>query len=88
MIDLEDDDAPLTPDEQVLLELQSQLEEAFRQDPSLAAMNRVFQRLRTGRPAIDDELRDYIGLLYRFEEARPTLLAERRANLVPPSHGA
>lgn len=87
MIDFDDVDDPLTPYEQVLLDLRFQLDEAFRQDPSIAAMNRVFRRLRTGRPEIDDELRDYIGFLYRFEEARPALLAEPRANLVRPSYG-
>ena len=76
MTDFDDDDKPLTPDEQRLLDLEFQLDEAFRQDPSIRAMNRVFRRLRTGRLEMDDELRSYIGLLYAFEQARPTLLAE------------
>ncbi len=73
-----DDDEPLTPDEQRLLDLEFQLDEAFRQDPSIRTMNRVFRRFRTGRPEIDNELRGYIGFLYRFEEARPGLLVELR----------
>ncbi len=67
-------------DEQLLLDLRFQLDQAFREDPSIAAINRIFRRFRTGRPDIDDELRDYIGLLHAFEVAMPALLAELRAS--------
>lgn len=72
MTDFDDDD-PLTADEQFLLDLAFQLEEAFDRDPSIGAMNHIFRRLCTGRPHIDDELRCYVGLLYTFAELRASI---------------
>lgn len=72
------DDPPLTPHERFLFNLCHRLERAFTRDPSVGAMNRAYRHLRTGRPEFDRELRDHIGLLYMFEEARPALLADDR----------
>ncbi|UCC32258.1 MAG: hypothetical protein JSU86_08235 [Phycisphaerales bacterium] len=74
-----DDDQPLTSDEQLLSDLQFQLDEAFHRDPSIAAMNHIFRRLRTGTPKIDKELRNYIGLLYTFARLRAS-----RSKVKPP----
>lgn len=64
------EDEPLTAEERYLCNLQTRLDEAFRRDPSIGAMNRVYRELRTGGAEIDEALRGHIGLLYRFEEAR------------------
>ncbi len=72
------DDPPLTPHERLIFNLCLRLDRAFRRDPSVGAMNRAYRSIRTGKPEIDRELRDHIGLLYMFEEARPALLAAAR----------
>jgi len=72
------DDPQLTPHERLIFALCLRLDRAFKRDPSVGAMNRAYRKLRTGKPEIDRELRDHIGLLYMFEEARPALLADAR----------
>jgi hypothetical protein len=67
------DEDSLTPAEQRLFEIGLALEEAFRRDPSIAAMNRVYRVLRTGDARSDRAIRDHIGMLYLFEQARPAL---------------
>jgi hypothetical protein len=76
------DEDPLTLEEQRLLEISSMLDEAFRRDPSIGAMNRAYRAFRTGDADIDRAIRDHIGLLYLFERARPApLRAAREGNL-------
>jgi len=72
------DDQQLTPHERLIFGLCLRLDSAFKRDPSVGAMNRVYRKIRTGLLEIDRELRDHIGLLYMFEEARPALLADAR----------
>ncbi len=76
------DDQQLTPHERLIFGLCLRLDSAFKRDPSVGAMNRVYRKIRTGQPEIDRELRDHIGLLYMFEEARPALLADARKQRV------
>lgn len=67
------DQDPLTPEEHRLFEIGLMLDEAFRRDSSIAVMNRVYRQFRTGDAETDRAIRDHIGLLYLFEQARPAL---------------
>lgn len=71
-------DDPLTPEEQRMLDIRFTLDEAFRRDPSIAAMNRVYRNLRTGDTETDRAIRDYIGMLYLLDRAKPALLKAMR----------
>jgi len=73
-----DDEDPLTPEEQKILEIRFMLDEAFRRDPSIGAMNRVYRKLRTGDAETDRAIRDHIGMLYLLDRARPALLKAMR----------
>ena len=64
----------MTPEELRVLEIGFMLDEAFRQDASIRAMNRAYRRFRTGDPETDRAIRDHIGMLYMLERAKPTLL--------------
>jgi hypothetical protein len=72
------DDDPLTPEEQRMLEIRFRLDEAFRHDPSIAAMNRVYRKLRTGDAETDRIIRDHIGMLYLLDRAKSVLLKALR----------
>ncbi|GFO81516.1 MAG: hypothetical protein A49_11430 [Methyloceanibacter sp.] len=72
------DDDPLTPGGQRLLEIRFMLDEAFRRDPSIAAMNRAYRRVHTGDAETDRAIRDHIGMLYLLDRAKPALLRARR----------
>jgi hypothetical protein len=72
------DDDPLKPEEQWVLEIVFMLDEAFRRDPSIGAMNRVYRRVRTGDAETDRTIRDHIGRLYLLDRAKPALLKAMR----------
>lgn len=72
------DEDPLTPEEQRVLEIVFMLDEAFRRDPSIAAMNRVYRQFLTGNAETDRAIRDHIGMLYLLDRARPALLKAMR----------
>ena len=72
------DDDPLTPEEQRVVEIVFMLDEAFRRDPSIGAMNRVYRKLRTGDAETDRTIRDHIGMLYLLDRAKPALLEALR----------
>jgi hypothetical protein len=72
------DDDPMTPEEQRMLEIRFMLHEAFRCDPSIGAMNRAYRKLRTGDAETDRAIRDHIGMLYLLERAKPALLQAMR----------
>jgi hypothetical protein len=72
------DEQTLTPEEQRVLEIVFMLDEAFRRDPSIGAMNRVYRKLRTGDAETDRTIRDHIGMLYLLDRARPALLKAMR----------
>jgi hypothetical protein len=67
------DEDSLSPEEQRLFEIGLVLDEAFRRDPSIAAMNRVYRAFRTGDSGTDRAIRDHIGMLYLLEQAKPAL---------------
>ena len=68
------DEDPLTPEEQRGLEIRFLLDEAFRRDPSIAAMNRAYRQFRGGDAKTDRAIRDHIGMLYLLDRAKPALL--------------
>jgi len=72
------DDDTLTPEDQRMLEIRIMLDEAFRRDPSIAAMNRAYRRFRTGDAGTDRIIRDHIGMLYLLDRAKPALLKAMR----------
>lgn len=72
------DEDPLTPEQQRILEIRIMLDGAFRRDPSIGAMNRVYRRLRTGNAETDRAIRDHIGMLCLLERAKPALLQAMR----------
>ncbi len=65
---------PLTAEERPLHDIHLQLDEAFRQDSSIRAMNRAYRRFRTGDAETDQAIRDHIGMLYLLDRAKPALL--------------
>jgi hypothetical protein len=76
------DNHPITPEEQRMLEIRFRLDEAFRRDPSIGAMNRRYRKLRTGDAETDRAIRDHIGILYLLKRAKPALLqAIRRGGM-------
>ena len=72
------DEDPLTPEERRMLEIRFKLDAAFRRDPSIGAMNRVYRKLRTGDTETDRAIRDHIGMLYLLDRAKPALLQTLR----------
>ena len=72
-----DNETP-TPEEQRVLDIFFMLDEAFRRDPSIGAMNRAYRRVRTGDAETDRAIRDHIGMLYLLDRAKPALLQAMR----------
>lgn len=72
------DDDPLTPEEQRVLEIVFMLDEEFRRDPSIGAMNQLYRKLSTGDAETDRAIRHHIGMLYLLERAKPALLKVMR----------
>lgn len=72
------DDDSLAPEEQRMLGIHFKLNAAFRRDPSIAAMNRVYRKLRTGDAESDRAIRDHVGMLYLLDRFKPALLQTLR----------